>query len=589
MTSTDKFVGYLVSVECKDFFYQGIVTQIDSNKALIQLKNVFQNGIHCGSKLVDIKTTEIENIEILADPQNALTILKPKTDEIEQTANAKIIEHTINKPISQSQSANFLKTNDSNNNNSSNNKNSTQPIKVSSQKHIKTSKSSHTVNSSNISPASVSPPSYHQNANDNSNKRKSYHGYSNIEGNQSDVNSMNVDSIEDEFDFEKNLALFDKNKLYEELGQPVLNNSTSVTEPQLNAYDSLIRQINSNKQASGSGTSDQRYHKISVANLFSSQVTPSIPAATNGGFLTSNTNGLLINSNKVTPSVQKTPSLSTPSANGLNRNYRFDEMVLGTGEPVNLQQIQVPCDLGKKYVTDEGFVIPCIDSVTRDKLFEQSYRFGFTKQRQIECMGRSCTEMAIQLIGGPIRFSVKNNHQKPTVLILANDFNIQGTYALCTARLLSIRSCKVHIFVAKLPVSNDENVENFENELRLFQSIEPPENTFIQSIDDLRKITSVDLIISSVDSSSSKQPWYMNLVNYIQNCKASTLSIDPDVEGSLIKSKWCVLPVLPKPMPESCGRVYLSDFGFTKSMFNCVNIKYQSPFGAKFCIPLHND
>ena len=55
MTSTDKFVGYLVSVECKNLFYQGIVTHIDSSKALLQLKNVFQNGIHCGARIVDIK------------------------------------------------------------------------------------------------------------------------------------------------------------------------------------------------------------------------------------------------------------------------------------------------------------------------------------------------------------------------------------------------------------------------------------------------------------------------------------------------------------------------------------------------------
>ena len=54
MTS-DKFIGYLVSVECKNVFYQGIVTNIDSNKAVIQLKNCFQNGLHCGNKLIDIK------------------------------------------------------------------------------------------------------------------------------------------------------------------------------------------------------------------------------------------------------------------------------------------------------------------------------------------------------------------------------------------------------------------------------------------------------------------------------------------------------------------------------------------------------
>lgn len=126
----------------------------------------------------------------------------------------------------------------------------------------------------------------------------------------------------------------------------------------------------------------------------------------------------------------------------------------GTGEPVNLQQIQVPCNLGKKYVTDDGFVVPCIDSETRQQLFENSYKHGFTKQRQIECMGRCCTEMAIQLIGGSLRFSPKNNHQKPTILVLVNEHSLQGSYALLTARLLSIRSCKIHIFLAKSKMSN---------------------------------------------------------------------------------------------------------------------------------------
>lgn len=55
MTSTDKFLGYLVSVECKNIFYQGIVANIDPNKAIIQLKNCFQNGIQCGAKLIEIK------------------------------------------------------------------------------------------------------------------------------------------------------------------------------------------------------------------------------------------------------------------------------------------------------------------------------------------------------------------------------------------------------------------------------------------------------------------------------------------------------------------------------------------------------
>jgi hypothetical protein len=53
--SCKNFIGYLVSIECKNVFYQGIVTLIDSTKGIIQLKNCFKNGLHCGNQLVDIK------------------------------------------------------------------------------------------------------------------------------------------------------------------------------------------------------------------------------------------------------------------------------------------------------------------------------------------------------------------------------------------------------------------------------------------------------------------------------------------------------------------------------------------------------
>lgn len=574
MTSTDKFVGYLVSVDCKDIFYQGVVTQIDPNKALIQLKNVFQNGIHCGSKLVDIKTTEIDNIEILADPPNAFKLLNPKATETEQ-------------PV--------LKLTDETNKSAAQPHQQQQQHKVS--KHIKTSNSHQSMhsynssnnnnnhNNSNISPASSSPP--YNNNDKYSNKRKAHHNdrHQN-QNNQREASSdtMNVDQIEEDFDFEKNLALFDKNKMYEELGHPVLN-TTPAPEPtsQLNAYDSLVKQLNSQKQ-SGSDGQMSGYHKISVANLFQSQTplmaAPAAPAPADG-LLTPNTNGLI-------GSSTKTPVINSSSG---GRNYRFDEMVLGTGEPVNFQQIQVPYDLGKQYVTDDGFVVPCIDVETRHKLFENSYHYGFNRDRQIESMGRCCTEMAIQLIGGPLRFSVKNNHQKPTILILVNEATLQGTYALCAARMLLTRSCKVHIFVVNSTEQQRELNESkyFDNELKLFESTEPVQSTFIKSIEELRTITSVDLILNSVDGSMNSQSWYRSLVKYVENCKASVLSIDPVAEGSAIKSKWCILPMLPMPMDDSCGRVYLCDLGFTKSMFNSVNIKYQSPFGAKFCIPLHND
>lgn len=79
------------------------------------------------------------------------------------------------------------------------------------------------------------------------------------------------------------------------------------------------------------------------------------------------------------------------------------------------------------------------------------------------------------------------------------------------------------------------------------------------------------------------------MVKYCSTTKASVLGIDSLPEGSAIISKWCIVPVLPQAMSRNCGRVYLCDIGFTKKVFDAVKIKYQSPFGAKFLIPLHND
>jgi enhancer of mRNA-decapping protein 3 len=267
-------------------------------------------------------------------------------------------------------------------------------------------------------------------------------------------------------------------------------------------------------------------------------------------------------------------------------------MVLDTGEPMDLQQIQIPLmstNTSKRYVTDDGVILPCIDYDLRKRLFDQSYKHGFSKERQIECMGRCCAEMALQLVGGPLRFSPKNNHQKPSILVLANSQDLQGAYALCSARLLSNRSCKIYLYITKS--MNNEINEHFETELKLFRSIDLPSNTYLNSVDDIKNLNSIDLIINGLDSSvvTSQSVWYKNLVRCIEQCKASVLSIDPCSEGSTMSSKWCLVPVLPLEMSPKCGRVYLCDLGFTKNMFQSVNIKYRSPFGAKFLIPLHDD
>lgn len=211
-------------------------------------------------------------------------------------------------------------------------------------------------------------------------------------------------------------------------------------------------------------------------------------------------------------------------------------------------------------------------------------------------MGRCCAEMALQLVGGPLRFSPKNNHQKPSILVLANSQHIQGVYALCTARLLSTRNVKIYLFVynnAKTKIEQKDSCEldaYFKNELNLFLSTDAVNYKLLNSANELKNVNSIDLILNGLESPESSKLFTDNqLISFIENCKASVVSIDPPVAGSVIKSKWCITPVLPMAMSINCGRVYLCDLGFTKSMFQSVNIKYQSPFGAKFLIPLHND
>ena len=53
--ANNNFIGYLVSIESNNIFYQGIVNSIDLNKNLIQLKNAYKNGMQYPDSLIEIK------------------------------------------------------------------------------------------------------------------------------------------------------------------------------------------------------------------------------------------------------------------------------------------------------------------------------------------------------------------------------------------------------------------------------------------------------------------------------------------------------------------------------------------------------
>jgi len=72
-------------------------------------------------------------------------------------------------------------------------------------------------------------------------------------------------------------------------------------------------------------------------------------------------------------------------------------------------------------------------------------------------------------------------------------------------------------------------------------------------------------------------------------CNRDLCILDPPLSGCSVNTKWSVHIGLPLPLPTSAGQTYLCDIGLPKKLFSVVGIKYQSPFGNKFCIPLHDD
>lgn len=106
--------------------------------------------------------------------------------------------------------------------------------------------------------------------------------------------------------------------------------------------------------------------------------------------------------------------------------------------------------------------------------------------------------------------------------------------------------------------------------------------------------TPVDLIINCLDCHENTflmdQPWYRAAADWANQNRAPVLSLDPPGSGQCqaVEAKWSLSLCLPLPLAEGAGRVYLCDIGVPRQVFHEVGIKYHSPFGCKFVIPLHS-
>ncbi|XP_077568309.1 enhancer of mRNA-decapping protein 3 [Stigmatopora nigra] len=273
-----------------------------------------------------------------------------------------------------------------------------------------------------------------------------------------------------------------------------------------------------------------------------------------------------------------TPYEQTPS------RYRHDENII-EGKPVVYRQITVPQPGTKEYCTDSGLVVPSITYELHRRLLSVAERYGLTLERRLEMTGVCASQMALTLLGGPNRFTPKNLHQRPTVALLCGP-HVQGAQGISCGRHLSNHEVEVVLFLPNV----GKMLDSVTNEFTLFVKTG---GKLVSNVKDLPD-TPVDLIINCLDchgnTSLVDQHWYRTAADWANQNRAPVLSLDPPVcgQGQAVEAKWSLSLCLPLPLGEGAGRVYLCDIGVPRQVFQEVGIKYLSPFGCKFVIPLHS-
>ncbi|XP_030271235.1 enhancer of mRNA-decapping protein 3-like [Sparus aurata] len=265
-------------------------------------------------------------------------------------------------------------------------------------------------------------------------------------------------------------------------------------------------------------------------------------------------------------------------------SYRHDENIL-QGKPVIFRRITVPQHGGKEYCTDSGLVVPSVSYELHQRLLAAAERWGLSVERRLETIGVCASQMALTLLGGPNRLTPKNVHQRPTVVLLCGP-HIQGAQGISCGRHLANHEVEVILFLPNF-LKMQESVTS---EVNLYSRTSGKQ---VASVKDL-PASPVDLVINCLDCHENRllreQSWHKSAADWANQNRAPVLSIDPSVseQHQPVQAKWTLSLGLPLLLTEAESRVYLCDIGIPKQVFQEVGIRYHSPFGCKFVIPLHS-
>ncbi|XP_041442630.1 enhancer of mRNA-decapping protein 3-like isoform X3 [Xenopus laevis] len=237
-------------------------------------------------------------------------------------------------------------------------------------------------------------------------------------------------------------------------------------------------------------------------------------------------------------------------------------------------------------VTDNsGLVVPSISYVLHKKLLCVAEKHGLSVERRLEMSGVCASQMALTLLGGPNRLTPKNVHQRPTVALLCGP-HVKGAQGISCGRHLANHDVDVILFLPNFV----KMLEPVTNELNLFCQTQGKQVSSVKDLPQCPVDLVINCLDCNENSFLRDQPWYRAAVDWANQNRAPVLNIDPPVGDHVqgIDAKWSLELGLPLALGEQAGRIYLCDIGIPQKVFREVGIGYHSPFGCKFVIPLHS-
>ncbi|PSN55922.1 hypothetical protein C0J52_00448 [Blattella germanica] len=199
--------------------------------------------------------------------------------------------------------------------------------------------------------------------------------------------------------------------------------------------------------------------------------------------------------------------------------------------------------------------------------------------------GRSVSESLATNKGTQLRDSPR----KPT-----EDIGIRIPYAPVMAVYDEINAQKPDIVRHADPSRRSQKYRHDENVIAsapaMYRQVIVPAPGLKEYVTELPTIA-VDLIVLALADELGNQvhqPRYRVVADWANENRAPVLALDPPAAGTpYVETKFSLVPGLPLAHSSENGKLYLCNLAFPQQVFKEIGVKYNSPFGPKFVIPLH--